>query len=340
MLQFFENLAPAGAIVIAFILVLFALAVVLLLGVSARYRMIRNDIVLRGGKSAFALTLKDDFSTAYRQYGDNTNTPALINNAVQTQLGKLLFAERFMNNAVSLFVTLGLFGTFLGLALSVSSLTQLLSTSSSEEWLGILDNVGSGLFSALSGMGVAFYTSLVGVACSIIFTLLRAIWNPQALRDSLETSAELWLDQTVAPTLTTDAAQDDNGKLITLKKELRAHAAAVERALNDCIDRMQNVMNAAATNLHDSIDYSKEPLRIFYETVQLFNENVRDFSSINYDLRGSIERMDLAVRDFGSALHRAERGVQPQGAPRTAAEPRRLEAGERQKPERRGGNEK
>ena len=312
-MQFFENLAPAGAIVIAFILILFAAAVILLIGVSARYRMLRNDIALRGGgRSAFALALREDFSAAYRQYGENTNTPALINNAVSTQLGKLLFAERFMNNAVSLFVTLGLFGTFLGLALSVSSLTELLSTSSSEEWLGILDNVGSGLFSALSGMGVAFYTSLVGVACSIVFTLLRAVWNPQALRDSLETSAELWLDHTVAPTLTTDAASDDNGRIITLKKELRAHAAAVERALNDCTDRMQTVLNAAATNLHDSIDYSKEPLHIFYDTVHLFNENVRDFSSINYDLRGSIERMDLAVRDFGSALHKAERSVQPE----------------------------
>jgi len=327
MLQFFENLAPAGAIVIAFILILFAIAVILLIGVSARYRMIRSDITGRGGRSTFALALKEDFSSAYRQYGENTNTPALINNAVTTQLGRLLFAERFMNNAVSLFVTLGLFGTFLGLALSVSSLTELLSTSSSEEWLNILDNVGSGLFSALSGIGVAFYTSVVGVACSIVFTLLRAIWNPQALRDSLETSAELWLDHVVAPTLTTDAATDDNGKLITLKKELRAHAAAVERALTDCTDRMQTVLSGAAKGLSESIDYSKEPLGIFYDTVHLFNENVRDFSSINYDLRGSIERMDLAVRDFGSALHSAERSVQS-GARRPTPDPRRAAGGE------------
>ena len=57
------------------------------------------------------------------------------------------------------------------------------------------------------------------------------------------------------------------------------------------------------------IEYSKEPLRIFYDTVQTFNDNVRDFSSINYDLRGSIERMDLSLRDFGSALRHAERSM-------------------------------
>jgi len=100
------------------------------------------------------------------------------------------------------------------------------------------------------------------------------------------------------------------GEIVSVRRDLAT--MRVERALNDCTDRMQTVLNAAATNLHESIDYSKEPLHIFYDTVHLFNENVRDFSSINYDLRGSIERMDLAVRDFGSALHKAERSVQPE----------------------------
>ena len=88
---------------------------------------------------------------------------------------------------------------------------------------------------------------------------------------------------------------------------------------------MQTVLSGAAKGLHDSIEYSKEPLGIFYETVHLFNDNVRDFSSINYDLRGSIERMDLAVRDFGSALHQAERSVQRGSDARrsVSAEPRR-----------------
>ena len=45
--------------------------------------------------------------------------------------------------------------------------------------------------SSLSGMGVAFYTSLVGVACSIVLTLLRAAFNPETLRQKLETQLEL-----------------------------------------------------------------------------------------------------------------------------------------------------
>ena len=50
-----------------------------------------------------------------------------------------------MNNAVSLFVTLGLFGTFLGLSLAVASLTELIGYSNTSEWLSVLDSVGGGL---------------------------------------------------------------------------------------------------------------------------------------------------------------------------------------------------
>lgn len=310
-LSFFKNLEPEGMIVIAVILALFIIAVLLLISVSARYRYLQRDLTSKSGspRSGFALTLRDDFISAYRRFGKDTNTPSIINNAVSTELGKLLFFERFMNNAVSLFVTLGLFGTFLGLALSVGSLTELLGTGNSSEWLNLLDNVGSGLFSALSGMGVAFYTSLVGVACSIVFTILRAIINPASQRQQLETTAELWLDHTVSATVREDFPQDDTARLITLKKELRQHAAAVTNALSSATEQMAQVLSDATKGINASIEYSKEPIRAFHNTVQVFNENVRDFSSVNYDLRGSIERMDIAVRDLGTALRNAERSL-------------------------------
>lgn len=306
MLQFFKNLAPEGAAVIFVILSLFALAVILLFSVYIRYKALNHDLCSRGGgKSSFATELRLNFQEAYEQYGLSTNTPGIIDSTVSSRLSGLLFCERFMNNAVTLFVTLGLFGTFLGLALSVSSLTELLQSSNSDEWLNVLNSVGSGLFSSLSGMGVAFYTSLVGVACSIIFTVLRSIFNPQAQREALETTAELWLDHIVAPQSHTEYAADDATRFMQLKEELRSHAQIVENSLNACTQNMSKVLNTATDSLGHMIDYSKEPLRIFYDTVQTFNDNVRDFSAVNYDLRGSIERMDLAVRDFGTAVNRA-----------------------------------
>lgn len=207
-----------------------------------------------------------------------------------------------MNNAVSLFVTLGLFGTFLGLSLSVSSLTELLKTSGSEEWLSILNSVGGGLLSSLSGMGVAFYTSLVGVACSILFTILRTVFHPEALRTKAATMAELWLDNYVAPKLSTDFAGDDAARLTQLRDELHAHGEAVTTALAACTAQMERVLTGTTASLGEMIEKSKEPIGAFYETVSRFNDNVRDFSTINYDLRGNIERLDLCMRDMSRAL--------------------------------------
>ena len=306
-MSLFKELPAAGGIVIAVIVILFFAAVIMLFATYARYRALTRSVNLRSAETNDRLLadLKNEFSAAYRDYGESTNTPAIINNVFTARLGGGLLAERFMNAAVSAFVTLGLFGTFLGLSLSVSSLTDLISLSSTEEWLSILNSVGGGLVSALSGMGVAFYTSLVGVACAILFTLLRTVFNPQAEREKLETLLELWLDHTVAPTLKTEYAADDTARLMQLRDDIRSYTEAIRTALNDCTARMDRTLRDTTDSLGQMIEYSKEPLTVFYDTVNTFGQNVRDFSEINYDLRGSVERMDITVRDLTSALRKS-----------------------------------
>ena len=138
--------------------------------------------------------------------------------------------------------------------------------------------------SALSGMGVAFYTSLVGVGCSIVLTILRAIFSPAAARELMESRMELWLDQSVAPTLPTLAAEDD-----------------IE-ALNQVIDGI----NAASDSMQRSLNETTANLRSclvgFNKTVTSFNDGVHDFSEFHYALQGTVERLDVSIRDFGSAV--------------------------------------
>ena len=294
----------SGLVVIGVILTLFVIAVVALFTVYGRYNRIGRDIASRRltDEAGFAAALRQDYAMAYREYGTNVNTPSIIENAMAERLSGCYFWERFMNSAVSLFVTLGLFGTFLGLSLSVSSLTELISMSNSDEWLSILNSVGGGLISALSGMGVAFYTSLVGVACAILLTILRTAFNPQAKREQVAVAAELWLDNYIAPKLTTDYAADDAARLVQLKDELHRHGEVVTSALSSCTEEMERVLRQTTKSLGGMIDKSREPIQAFYDTVAQFNENVRDFSTINYDLRGNIERLDLCMRDMSRAL--------------------------------------
>lgn len=295
-----EGMPFAGLVVIVVILALFILAVILLFGTYARYRGL-NRTVSAGGEpeGAFMRYVYNEFSAAYKRQGDEVNTPAIVENAVATKLGASLLCERFLSNAVSLFVTLGLFGTFLGLSLSVASLTELISYSNTSEWLSVLDSVGGGLMSALSGMGVAFYTSLVGVACSIILTILRTIFSPQNERAKLQTRLELWLDHKIAPTLPTIAAKDDVALVHQMIDALNAAANSMERTLS-----------GATAELRATVNEEKKCLEAFNGTVSSFNNGVRDFSELNYNLRGTIERMDVSVRDVVSSMREVSRSME------------------------------
>jgi hypothetical protein len=296
-----SSMPAGGVIVIVLIVCLFVLAAIMLFGVCARYRRISRMISGNNleSKNAFLRCAVNDYAAAYKRYGNDVNTPAIISNAMSSKLSSALFCERFLNNAVSLFVTLGLFGTFLGLSLSVASLTELISYSNTSEWLSVLDSVGGGLMSALSGMGVAFYTSLVGVACSIVLTVLRAIFNPEGLREKLSVQMELWLDHTVSPTLSTMAAKDDAQLVHQMIDALNATADSIEESLSK-----------TTSGLQQTLDASRSHLNAFNKTVNSFNEGVRDFSEFNYNLRGTIERMDISVRDLVSAMRQAGRDIE------------------------------
>ena len=303
-----QNMPASGVVVIAIIAVLFVLAVILLFYVRLRYRLLEGKASGTNPESrGFRAALLSEYTAAYKQYGQNVNTPAIIADVIGGRLGGLLLGERFLNNAVSLFVTLGLFGTFLGLSMAVTSLTELIGYSNTTEWLSVLDSVGGGLMSALSGMGVAFYTSLAGAGCSILLTVLRTILSPQAARERLETRLELWLDNEIAPTLTTEAATDDADLVRRMVAALDHTTGELRSALNSAAETYAISTQTSAAAFGKAIQEQKEHLQHFDGALDKFNDGVHDFSEVDYNLRGSVERMDLAVRDLASALREINR---------------------------------
>ena len=296
-----STMPPVGLVVIVAILSLFVLAVLVLFITYGRYSRLASLVGNLNRDNDFLRYVVNDYANAYRQHGKDVNTPAIVANGVNSRLGGSLLCERFLNNAVSLFVTLGLFGTFLGLSLSVSSLTELLG-SNTGEWLSVLDSVGGGLMSALSGMGVAFYTSLVGVACSILLTILRSIFSVQHTREKMETRLELWLDHDVAPTLPTDAPKDNADLVHQLVLALDRTSANMDQTLTDATDELKAAISASRT-----------PIAAMNKTVENFNSGVRDFSEFNYNLRGTVERLDVTVRDLVGGLREVSRSLERGG---------------------------
>ncbi len=300
-------LPPVGLVVIVAILAMFALAVLLLFITYARYSRLASLVGNLNRENAFLRYVVNDYANAYKRHGKDINTPAIIDKGVGAKLGGSLLCERFLNNAVSLFVTLGLFGTFLGLSMSVSSLTELLGYSSGAEWMNFMESVGDGLLSALSGMGVAFYTSLFGVGCSILLPILRVIFNPATERERLATRLELWLDTEIAPTLATEAVKDERHMLKALIDTLDDSVEEIKEALSTASAAYSASTRTASASLAKSVESTRAGLADFEKTVGVFNAGVHDFAEVDYNLRGSVERMDLAVRDLAAALREINR---------------------------------
>ena len=308
-----SSMPPVGLAVIVVILALFALSVLLLFITYARYSRLSSLVGNLNRDNSFLRFVVNSYADAYKRQGKDVNTPAVVANGVSSRLGGSLLCERFLNNAVSLFVTLGLFGTFLGLSLSVTSLTEMIGYSNTSEWLSVLDSVGGGLMSALSGMGVAFYTSLVGVACSIVLTILRSIFSVQNARDKLETRLELWLDHEVAPTLPTEAPKDDADLVHQMVLALNKTSDELDRTLKAAAAEMDRTLRGTTDELKTAIASSRTPIAAMNKTVESFNTGVRDFSEFNYNLRGTVERMDVAVRDLVAGLREVSRSLERSG---------------------------
>ena len=62
-----------------------------------------------------------------------------------------------------------------------------------------------------------------------------------------------------------------------------------------------------------TLSAAKEPLAEFSRTVDGFNEGVRDFSEFDYNLRGTVERLDVCIRDLVGVLRSASRGIERSG---------------------------
>ena len=72
---------------------------------------------------------------------------------------------------------------------------------------------------------------------------------------------------------------------------------------------METSLEQAGTSLRQTLESSKPYLVAFHQTVEKFNNGVHDFTEVDYNLRGTVERMDLAIRDLTTGLRQAGKGL-------------------------------
>ena len=110
---------------------------------------------------------------------------------------------------------------------------------------------------------------------------------------------ELWLDTEVAPELYTEAAKNDSDLV-------RRMIAALKSASDD----FGAAAKGASLALVQAAKENRDALDGWDKSLEKFNEGVHDFAEVDYNLRGSVERMDLAVRDLAGAMREINRRME------------------------------
>lgn len=298
-MKFFTSLEPVAYWIIGAIIVIFFMAVIISLSLRRKYSSLSHELeeAKNGGKSPFVSLNLQSIVEQYKKVSvinkGEVNTQAIIEEQFGISMRKAMLGERFSKNAVSLMIILGLFGTFLGLTLAVGELANLLTVSEGSDWLDILNSVGGGLLFSLQGMAVAFVTSLFGIGCSILLTVLNIIINIQGSRESVMVEIESYLDNYIAVDVAQELETEYDVLAKVLHKSLQDFGSNIEESLRSAMEGVTHSMTEAAAGMGDTTTSLDGAIEKFDNSLRTFGENIRDFSEFNINLRNNIERMDV-----------------------------------------------
>jgi len=182
---------------------------------------------------------------------------------------------RFVSLLGSLMITMGLIGTVLGLTITLTGLN------------GALENVDSdglsvliGLREAMSGMGLAFYTTLLGsIMGGVLLRMFAYIGDNsiEALQDLLTRSCMVYAAVDLTPSVQRDFRQLDRvvegmeTRLLTLTQSLQQSKAA----MSDFAQEMQTLKDATRLKASDDEVFKAIAVHRHYAKVLRYELNLQ-----------------------------------------------------------------
>lgn len=279
---------PSGYLVMVAIVVLVTVALLTTAYARRRYAGLIADVYANAGQvpPVFQSPMLEQTARLVQrtlsQQTAEVNTQAIIDHALQSHLGGLLAAERFVKATTGLTIVFGLLGTFTGLTLSIGKLATLVSGGGPVVG-DITESLTKGLTQALSGMSLAFATSLFGIASAIVMTLAGVFFGVAERRTSFVAQLEDYLDNTLL------AAYRRGGASSAASSGAGAGGAALE---------------ALVARFGQSVGALEAAMGQFDGALRTFAQTTRDFREFNLHLKDNVQRMSLAFGDLSETLKR------------------------------------
>lgn len=130
------------------------------------------------------------------------NTVAIIEGAYSQEKFKFLglplnyeAVDNFGRILPNLLLSFGLLGTFLGITINLANLSQTITQVDVTNVRSLVEELDK----PLQGMGVAFVSSLIAIACSSLLAVINLLWNTRIAKANLLSTIEDYIDNIYLP---------------------------------------------------------------------------------------------------------------------------------------------
>ncbi|MGF1541188.1 MAG: methyl-accepting chemotaxis protein [Pleurocapsa sp.] len=183
---------------------------------------------------------------------EKINTSAIIEGTYSQEKFSFLgipltceFADNVSRILPNLLLSFGLLGTFLGITFNLASLSQTITQVDVNDIRSLVEELNA----PLQGMGIAFTTSLIAIACSSLLTVINLLWNTNLTKAKLLSTIEDYIDNIYLPQI----------------QPMSSTEVAIERFSQDFNQMVQQLgitieqsVNKAFAKINDSADTFKQ----------------------------------------------------------------------------------
>lgn len=243
---------PSYLIPLVIVLVIVPSVVAILLRIVLHFDLVNQGNKVRRlinqqsvNKPRFIEYLEDRFTDASSKL-EQVNTGALIDQVYSRQrlFGLISYEqiEYLCRILPNLLVSFGLLGTFVGITINLTSLSQTVSDTNATDVSSLLRE----LQVPLQGMGIAFTSSLVAILFSAVVTSVNFIFNTSLAKTRLISLLEDYLDNIYLQTIEGQTQLDKVVKAVAysfegfLTRFGQTVRVGVESALQDKIQEIHN----------------------------------------------------------------------------------------------------
>lgn len=236
---------------------------------------------------------------------EEVNTPAIVTGVYSQEKCRIFGipvscegVDYFTRLLPNLLLSFGLLGTFLGITINLTNLSNTITQVDITE----IDNLLRALNQPLQGMGIAFITSLIAIAFSALLTVLNLVWNTNIAKNRLLNYLEDYSDHYCLPQLNINNPLEAtiNRFSENCDRMVANLGSSIETAVTNAFSRVEQSADTFAKAAL-TIDSSNFPQQLANATNDLAIAQ-NNFSQSSLVLKGSTQSMQQSLDGVNKAI--------------------------------------